>query len=103
LIPYGSAGGATASFVRRKGKPTSEIDRVHLRLYCKDHDLDKMSNHAIEQLYTLALHEFGHGLGLGHSPSGLDVMYWKSAMKQLSARDRASVLKLYGFQAKTGK
>lgn len=97
-IPYGSGGGASASFVWRGKKLTKEIDRVHLRMYCAEHDLDKMSKHAVLQLYTLALHEFGHGLGLGHSPSGLDVMYWKSAIDRLSSRDRASVRGIYGFQ-----
>jgi predicted Zn-dependent protease len=97
-IPYGSGGGASASFVRRGNKTTKEIDRVHLRLFCKEHDLDKLSNHAVSQLYTLALHEFGHGLGLAHSPSGLDVMYWKSAMYRLSSRDKASLLRIYGFK-----
>jgi len=101
LIPYGSGGGASASFVRRGNRSTKEIDRVHLRLYCKEHDLDKLSNHAIEQLYTLALHEFGHGLGLGHSPSGLDVMYWKSAMNRLSSRDRSTLRKIYGCKVES--
>ncbi|MBX9668165.1 MAG: matrixin family metalloprotease [Candidatus Obscuribacterales bacterium] len=99
LIPYGSGGVATASYVQgRDGKPTMEIEKVHLRLYCQEHDLDQLSSHAIEQLYNLALHEFGHGLGLGHSPSGRDVMYWKSAMKELSERDRATLLKASGFK-----
>ncbi len=99
LIPYGSGGGATGSFVQgANGKLTRELDKVHLRLYCPDYDLDRLSNYTVEQLYTLALHEFGHGLGLAHSPSGLDVMYWKSGMKELSERDRATLLKKTGFK-----
>jgi len=98
LIPFGSGGGATASFVNRKNKLTKEIDRVHLRLYCRERDVERLSNHAIEQLYTLALHEFGHGLGLGHSPSGGDVMYWKSAMNRLSSRDRSTLRRISGFK-----
>lgn len=98
LIPFGSGGGATASFVKNDKNSKKEIDRVHLRLYCRERDLDRLSNHAVDQLYTLALHEFGHGLGLGHSPSGGDVMYWKSAMYKLSSRDRSTLLKIYGFQ-----
>ncbi len=98
LIPFGSGGGATASFVKKGKRLTKEIDRVHLRLYCRERDSEGLSRHAVDQLYTLALHEFGHGLGLGHSPSGSDVMYWKSAMYKLSGRDRSTLLKIYGFQ-----
>lgn len=97
LIPFGSGGGATASFINRGKKSTKEIDRVHLRLYCREHDLDKLSRHAVYQLYNLALHEFGHGLGLGHSPGGGDIMYWKSAMSNISGRDRSTLLKIYSF------
>lgn len=71
---------------------------VHLRIYCDKYDADQLSNYAAEHLYTLALHEFGHALGLGHSPSGRDVMYWKSAMKSLSKRDKKTLLKSYGFK-----
>ena len=94
LIPYGSGGGAIAAFTGKKGD--EEIDRVHLRIYAAKYDSDDLSDYAVQHLCTLALHEFGHALGLGHSPSGGDIMYWKSAMKDLSPRDRATLLKLYG-------
>ncbi len=95
-IPVGSGGGAVATFVQKGNRLTREIDRVHLRIYCPEHDAEDLANYAVEHLYTLALHEFGHALGLGHSPSGLDVMYWKSAIRKLSKRDRATLLKVYG-------
>ncbi len=49
-----------------------------------------------DRLYNLALHECGHALGLGgHSPSGLDIMYWKAPILRLSARDQATMRRMY--------
>jgi tetratricopeptide (TPR) repeat protein len=48
------------------------------------------------KLYNLALHECGHALGLGgHSPSGLDIMYWKAPILRLSSRDQATMRRMY--------
>lgn len=98
-IPYGSGGGATARHVMRDGKLTNDLDLVHLRVYCPTPDPDELSNYAIAHLEALVLHELGHAFGLGHSSSGLDIMYWKSAAKNLSHRDKATLLLLYGCQA----
>jgi|AGTN01.1.fsa_nt_gi Predicted Zn-dependent protease len=100
LIPYGSGGGATARYVMRDGKLTNDLDLVHLRVYCATPDPEEMSNYEIAQLEGLVLHELGHAFGLGHSSSGLDIMYWKSAAKNLSHRDKATLLRIYGCQAK---
>lgn len=99
-IPYGSGGGATARHVMRDGKQTNELDLVHLRVFCPTPDPDELSNYATAHLEALVLHELGHAFGLGHSSSGLDIMYWKSAAKNLSHRDKATLLLLYGCQAK---
>lgn len=99
-IPYGSGGGATARYVMKHGKPTKELDLVHLRVYCQTPDPDELSNYAIAQLEGLVLHELGHAFGLGHSSSGLDIMYWKSAAKNLSHRDKATLLRIYGCRVK---
>ncbi|MCA9800795.1 MAG: matrixin family metalloprotease [Cyanobacteria bacterium HKST-UBA02] len=96
FIPPGSAGRAAAQYVYKDGKESDELDKVHLRVYCSSPDGKELSGHAVRQLRNLALHEFGHALGLAHSPNGLDIMYWKSGADRLSDRDRRTILRLYG-------
>lgn len=48
-------------------------------------------------IYTVALHELGHSLGLGHTDNPADVMYpYYRFGAQLSANDIAGVQSLYG-------
>jgi predicted Zn-dependent protease len=47
------------------------------------------------QMVTMALHELGHVLGLGHSTDPSDVLYPTSTAIELSARDRRTARLLY--------
>lgn len=50
---------------------------------------------AESEMTTLALHELGHALGLGHSPHPDDVLFATARITELSARDRATARLLY--------
>jgi predicted Zn-dependent protease len=50
----------------------------------------------LTKLKSLAMHEAGHALGLdGHSPFATDLMYWKSPLLKLSARDKKTLQLAY--------
>jgi len=48
-----------------------------------------------DQLHQVVLHELGHFIGLDHTPSRRDVMFWRPAATELSKGDRAAVRELY--------
>lgn len=94
-IPAGSGGRAKSEFVYiEKGEP-KELNKSTLLIFCPSWDGKDLSHYAMQQMKNLAMHEFGHALGLGHSPNGLDIMYWKAPAMELSARDRNTLIRLY--------
>ena len=106
-IPEGSAGRTSASYERKGDVDTKITTRAHVRVYCPTLDGNswegedvKMSTFAKIQFKYLLVHELGHVFGLGHSPAGPDVMYWKSCAKKLSDRDMNTVKIIYKRTAK---
>jgi hypothetical protein len=49
------------------------------------------------QMVALALHELGHALGLGHSPTAADALHPETSAVDLTARDRRTALLLYSL------
>jgi len=50
-----------------------------------------------DAVYTVALHEIGHLLGLGHSDDPQDVMYPTTSVHDITPRDRHTARLLYGI------
>jgi len=55
--------------------------------------------HTAREMVTIALHEFGHAVGLGHSPDSADALYPMSTATDLTARDRRTAALLYALPA----
>jgi hypothetical protein len=49
------------------------------------------------QMVALALHELGHALGLGHSPTAADALFPQTSATDLTARDRRTAALLYSI------
>jgi len=53
--------------------------------------------YSTEAVETVALHEIGHLLGLGHSDQERDVMYPTTSVHDLTSRDRRTAMLLYSL------
>lgn len=72
------------------------MTKSFVRLTSPGYNGNSMSQVDKNKLYNLALHETGHALGIGgHSPSGLDAMYFKAPVLKLSDRDKATMRMMY--------
>lgn len=72
------------------------IGKSYTRLTTSGYSGSNMSQGDKDRLFNLALHETGHALGIGgHSPSGLDIMYFKSPLLKLSDRDTTTLRMMY--------
>lgn len=86
-LVHSFASGVTVGGTNSSGQRTSKI---FLLIKPGDKTFDK------SEFYTTALHEIGHSLGLGHSSSPNDVMYFaSSSATDLSANDRSRMRALY--------
>lgn len=94
-IPAGSGGRAKSEFVYKEKGEMKELNKSTLLIYCPSWDGEDLSYYGMLQMKNLAMHEFGHALGLGHSPNGQDIMYWKAPSLMLSERDRNTLIRLY--------
>ena len=51
----------------------------------------------VDEVFTVALHEIGHLVGLGHSDEPRDVMYPTTSVHDLTTRDRRTAMLLYSL------
>lgn len=89
-----SSGSERTGEAEVQSNAAGEIERVRISLARTD---QKGRVLGFEETRSVALHEFGHALGLPHSGRPSDVMFPTVSVVRLSERDRSSVQLLYGI------
>lgn len=89
--------GITVLNVGEKGARGVEIQHVVIKILTVG-KLGQTAPVEDSEMKAVCLHEIGHALGLGHSPSVQDVMYFLSTNTALSDRDRATLLRFYDLK-----
>lgn len=85
-------GGAVAGQARIVWNGSGEIVRARVQLVTHLRDGTAPTS---SRMVTMALHELGHVLGLGHSSDSSDALHPSSTAIELSARDRRTANLLY--------
>ena len=80
------------------GKEKNELSGVKIYIAMKNVNGEQMSR---DQIYTIALHEIGHSLGLGHNNNPKSIMYpnaYQYGLMEVTKQDIKDLYNLYGWR-----
>ena len=80
------------------GKQTKKLVGMKIYIAMKDPQGSQMNRN---QIYTIALHEIGHSLGLGHSDDPKSIMYpnsYKYGLMEVTKQDMINLYKVHGWR-----